>query len=197
MKANYHTHTTWCDRKDSPEVVVLAAIKKGFGTIGFSSHAMLPEDNTSSVLTPEKAPRYAGEIRALAKKYDGRIRVLCGVEADYVSGGATPDRRVYAAISPDYIIGSVHFIVAHDGARVCVDGSPASLDDGIHRHFGGDAEAYLHAYFAQEREMLLSCDFDIVGHLDLVRKFNARHPYFDEAVPHTMFSPNDTNAANL
>ena len=112
MKTNYHTHTTWCDGKDSPETVVLAAIEKGFGAIGFSSHAMLPEDDTSWVLTPEKAPRYAAEIRSLAKKYEGRIRILCGVEADYVPGGATPDRRAYAAISPDYIIGSVHFVAA-------------------------------------------------------------------------------------
>ena len=161
MKTNYHTHTTWCDGKDSPEAVVLAAIEKGLGAIGFSSHAMLPEDDTPWVLTPEKAPRYAAEIRALAKKYEGRIRILCGVEADYVPGGATPDRRAYAAISPDYIIGSVHFVVAPDGARVSVDESPESLADGIRRHFGGDAEAYLHAYFAQVREMLLSCDFDV------------------------------------
>jgi histidinol-phosphatase (PHP family) len=183
MKANYHTHTTWCDGKDSPEAVVLAAIGKGFDAIGFSSHAMLPEDDTSWVLTPEKAPRYAAEVRALAEKYEARIRVLCGVEADYVPCGATPDRSSYAAISPDYIIGSVHFVAAPDGARVSVDESPESLADGIRSHFAGSVEAYLHAYFAQVREMLLTCDFDIAGHLDLVRKFNSRFPYFDESAP--------------
>lgn len=183
MKTNYHTHTTWCDGKDTPEAVVAAAIEKGFGAIGFSSHAMLPEDDTPWVLTPAKAPRYAAEIRALAEKYAGRIRVLCGVEADYVPGGATPDRGAYAAVAPDYIIGSVHFVAAPDGARVSVDESPASLADGIRVHFGGSAEAYVRAYFAQVREMLLTCDFDVAGHLDLVRKFNVRHPYFDEAAP--------------
>ena len=183
MKTNYHTHTTWCDGKDSPEAVVVAAIEKGFGAIGFSSHAMLPENDMLWLLTPEKVPRYAAEIRSLAKKYKGRIRILCGVEADYVPNGATPDRRAYAAISPDYIIGSVHYVVAPDGARVCVDGSPESLKDGIRSHFGGDVEAYLHAYFSQVREMVVKFDFDIVGHLDLVRKFNARHHYFDETAP--------------
>ena len=103
MKANYHTHTTWCDGKDSPEAVVLAAIGKGFDAIGFSSHAMLPEDDTSWVLTPEKAPCYAAEVRALAEKYETCIRVLCGVEADYVPGGATPDRSAYAAISRGWL----------------------------------------------------------------------------------------------
>lgn len=103
MKANYHTHTTWCDGKDSPEAVVLAAIGKGFDAIGFSSHAMLPEDDTSWVLTPEKAPCYAAEVRALAEKYETCIRVLCGVEADYVLGGATPNRSAYAAISRGWL----------------------------------------------------------------------------------------------
>jgi histidinol-phosphatase (PHP family) len=179
-RTNFHTHTTWCDGSDSPEKVILSAIDKGFEAIGFSSHAMLPENVLDWVLTPEKAVRYAGEIRSLAEKYAGRIRVLCGVEADFIPGGANPDRATYAAISPDYIIGSVHFVAAPDGALVCVDESPQSLADGIRDHFGGSAESYVHAYFAQVREMVSRFDFDIVGHLDLVRKFNMRNPYFDE-----------------
>jgi histidinol-phosphatase (PHP family) len=181
MKANYHTHSTWCDGKDTPEAMVLAAIDRGFEAIGFSSHAMLPRPVLDWVLSPESAPRYASEIRSLAEKYAGRIRVLCGVEADYARGSADPDRSTYAAISPDYIIGSVHFVAAPDGALVCVDKTPQELADGIRDHFGGNVEAYMRAYFAQEREMVEKFDFDVVGHLDLVRKFNARHPYFDEA----------------
>ena len=41
-------------------------------------------------------------------------------------------------------------------------------------------EAFVRAYFAQEREMLAKFDFDVLGHADLVRKFNVKHPYFDE-----------------
>ena len=180
MKANYHTHTTWCDGKDAPRRVVEAAIEKGFDEIGFSSHAMLPQDDVDWVLTPEKAPRYAAEIRALADEFRGRIRVRLGVEADYVPGGARPDYAVYAAIAPEYIIGSVHFVAAPDGALVPVDHAPDLLAAGIREHFGGRAEAFVRAYFAQQREMVASFDFDVVGHLDLVRKFNAKHPYFDE-----------------
>ena len=51
-KTNFHTHTTWCDGKDSPETVILAAIGKGFSAIGFSSHAMLPENELDWVLVP-------------------------------------------------------------------------------------------------------------------------------------------------
>lgn len=180
-KANYHTHTTWCDGKDSPETVVLSAVAKGFEAIGFSSHAMLPKPILDWVLTPEKSLRYAAEIRDLASRYSGRIRVLCGVEADYSAGSASPDRSSYAAMKPDYIIGSIHFVTAPDGALVCVDKSPQSLAEGVRDHFGGSVEAYIRAYFAQQREMVGRFDFDIAGHLDLVRKFNTKHPYFDES----------------
>ena len=180
MKSNYHTHTTWCDGKDSPRRVIQAAIAKGFETIGFSSHAMLPESDTDWVLTPEKAPRYLKEIRALGEEFKDQIRVLCGVEADYIPGGANPDRSTYAAIFPDYIIGSVHWVLAADGARVAVDNTPEELADGIRDHFGASAEAFVRAYYRQVREMVEKFDFEVVGHLDLVRKFNGKHPYFDE-----------------
>ena len=183
MRGNFHTHSTWCDGKSTPEEMVLSALAKGFGVLGFSSHAMLPQSDVDWVLTPEKAPRYAGEIRALAAKYASRIRILCGVEADYIPGGATPDRGVYAGMSPDYIIGSIHWVKAPDGFLVPVDHEPGFLKEGIEGHFGGDVEAFVRAYFAAQRDMVERFDFDVIGHPDLVRKFNAKHPYFDEAAP--------------
>jgi len=180
IKANYHTHSNWCDGKDSPRTMIQAAVAKGFETIGFSSHAMLPQNDVDWVLTPEKAPRYAREIRTLAEEYKGKIRVLCGVEADYIAGGASPSHAAYASISPDYIVGSIHFLRAPDGAVFAIDHTPQILMDGIRDHFGGDAVAYVKAYFAAEREMVSQFDFEILGHPDLVRKFNMKNPYFDE-----------------
>lgn len=180
MKANYHTHSTWCDGKNTPEEMVVAAIEKGFDEIGFSSHAMLPTTLLDWGLTERNIESYAADIRALADRYKGRIKVLCGVEADYAPPAASPDRSVFNAIKPDYIIGSVHFVVAPDGAFVCVDKSPASLEKGIRDHFSGDVKAYVSTYFAQVRRMMAECDFDIVGHIDLVRKFNEKAPYFSE-----------------
>ena len=39
---NLHQHTTFCDGKNTPEEIVLEAIKKGFGAIGFSGHCHMP-----------------------------------------------------------------------------------------------------------------------------------------------------------
>lgn len=180
MKTNYHTHTTWCDGKDTPRKVIQAAVAKGFEAIGFSSHAMLPLEKAEWGMDADVLPRYAREVRRLADEFKDQILVLCGVEADYVPGRSNPDRATYAAVAPNYIIGSVHFVVAPDGALVPVDCSPEDLQAGIRDHFGGDAERYVRAYFAQVREMVTNYDFDVVGHLDLVRKFNVKNPSFDE-----------------
>ena len=181
MKTNFHMHTTWCDGRDSPEAMVRAAVAKGFSAIGFSAHAMLPSGEPGN-LTPTTAPLYFAEIRALAEKWRGQIDILCAVEADYIPGVCIPDRSSYAHLAPDYVIGSIHNVVK-DGRRCPVDHAPNLLAKGIAEIFGGDAEAFVRAYFAQERDMVAEFNFDIVGHPDLVRKFNAKHPYFDESAP--------------
>ena len=95
MKTNYHTHSIWCDGQNTPEEMIQSAIGRGFGVLGFSSHSTYPEDDACTV-PKAKLPGYFDEVRALAAKYAGRIRVLCGVEADYIPGVTDPDRRRYA-----------------------------------------------------------------------------------------------------
>ena len=178
-KTNFHTHTVWCDGKDSVENVILSAIDNGFDVIGFSSHSAYPDDSACTV-PAASLPGYFSEVRELAARYSDCIRVLCGVEADYIPGITDPDRARYAQFAPDYIIGSVHYVIAPDGGRVPVDHAPELLSKGIAEHFNGDVRSYLQSYFAQEREMVRRFSFDVVGHPDLCRKFNVKHPYFDE-----------------
>ena len=42
FKANFHTHSNFCDGKCTAEEMVIAAIEKGFDTLGFSSHCIHP-----------------------------------------------------------------------------------------------------------------------------------------------------------
>ena len=182
MKANFHTHTTWCDGKDTPRAVAESATAKGFDCLGFSSHAMLPGRFLDWALTPEKVPLYAADIRALAAEYAGRLRILCGVEADWLEGEAEPSYAAYSPVAPDYIIGSVHFIRTAGGNVAEVDKSPESMEASVRDFFGSDVRAFVEAYFKAVRESL-AFDFDIVGHPDLVRKFNAGGRYFDETAP--------------
>ncbi len=160
---NYHTHSTFCDGGDSPEAMVAAAVDRGFSAIGFSSHSDMLADPAA----------YRAEIRRLADVYAGRIRVLLGLEAEL----AKPYSRVPGEY--DYVIGSHHYITAPDGGFFAFDHKPEILSVGVRDHFGGDSAAFVKAYYAALRSTL-PLDFEIVGHADLVRKFNTRHPFFDE-----------------
>lgn len=183
MKANYHTHTSFCDGKNTPEEMVAAAIQKGFDTLGFTAHAMYPFDG-EGYLSTARYDEYAQTIRALAETYRDRIKILLGFEADYIPGRTAPDRARYAPFKPDYLIGSIHFVCAGSPDKlVAVDYSPERLAEGIRDCFGGDAKAFLQSYFAALREMVSHHEFDIVGHPDLPRKFNGKLRYFDEAAP--------------
>ena len=181
-RTNFHTHTTWCDGKATPFEMAEAAVARGFAALGFSSHMIRAFDDGCAVpMGRERA--YVDDVRRAAAAFAGRLKVFCGAEADFVRGRAEPDRARYADLALDYLIGSLHYVVAPDGAAVAVDDTPERLAEGLREHFGGSAERFVRTYFAQEREMAQSFDFDFLAHPDLVRKFNARHPYFDEASP--------------
>ena len=78
-KQNLHTHSSYCDGKDTPEQMVLAAIEKGFDGIGFSGHSYMYYSNYVQ-MTPEKTEKYRAEIARLKEKYREKIDVFCGLE---------------------------------------------------------------------------------------------------------------------
>ena len=57
---NFHTHTTYCDGKETAEQMVQAAIAKGFTRLGFSGHGFndfRPEDQEVWCMRPEDVPK--------------------------------------------------------------------------------------------------------------------------------------------
>ena len=69
MKQNLHTHSTFCDGKDTPEEMILRAIELGFNSIGFSGHA-----NTVMRDSCEMRERVAGYKQDWGKWYqDGGL----------------------------------------------------------------------------------------------------------------------------
>ena len=167
-----HCHTTYCDGKNTPEEMVLAAIEKGLGRIGFSGHAPSPYSAAYAMLT-QRLPSYMDEVRALKQRYCDRIEILLGLEQDLYSG-PLPEGL-------DYFIGSVHDIVV-DGKSYAVDHSPETLSLCCREAFGGDGYAMCEAYYASVAR-LADMKPDIVGHIDLVTKFIEREPLFDPNHP--------------
>lgn len=76
LKANYHTHTTFCDGSDTAEAVVQEALRRGFTHLGFSGH-MDPGVSMDYAA-------YAQEICRLQAAYRDQIDILRGAELDNV-----------------------------------------------------------------------------------------------------------------
>ena len=166
---NLHTHTSYCDGKDAPEVLIQRAIELGFSSLGFSGHIDMPffEDYT---MKPQDAEAYKKELALLREKYKDVIDVYTGIELDLFSEEPTHDY--------DYVIGSVHY-VKKDGKYLACDLGLETQRDSIKNYFGGDALAYAKAYF--DNVVLLSekCRFDFVGHFDLLTKYRDTVDFFD------------------
>lgn len=169
-KSNLHTHTKYCDGKDSPEEIVIRAIDLGFNTIGFSGHEYSKLDKVFC-MSKKKSKVYQEEISALKEKYKEQIRVLLGVERDYYGH---PDGFPY-----DYVIGSLHY-VKQGNTYLTVDYTEMVMRFNVHRYFNRDYMAYVRAYYETIPEVLEKTGGDIVGHFDLITKFNEGGKYFDE-----------------
>lgn len=158
--------------------MILAAAEKQFSILGISSHSAYPFASTWHI-PPRETASYTEEIRALAQKYREKITVLCGFEADFIPGISAPSMQNYAPFKPDYIIGSVHYIVTKNGSFT-VDDSAENVQNGVNAFFGGDARKAVCEYFRLQREMLHHGDFHIWGHPDLFRKRNGALRLFNE-----------------
>ncbi|MBQ4379450.1 MAG: histidinol-phosphatase [Treponema sp.] len=178
VKSNLHTHTTFCDGKNTPEENVITAIKKGIKVLGFSSHSLYPFW-TECNMKPEEFSAYCREIHRLQEKYASEITIRLGFEADFIPGITIPRHENYKEFSPDFLIGSIHFIFQRDGI-FAVDNTPEILKEGLKKYYSSDIKKLAGDYFDLQKEMLERGDFDFAGHPDLIRKFNEKFPLFDE-----------------
>ena len=167
-----HMHSTFSDGAHSPEEMVQEGIRRGLKLIGLSEHSYVEMDDSS--MPPESADPYRKEIERLKRKYEGILEVRCGLERDYYSESL----ETY-----DYVIGSVHWIRMEDGHLLSVDWTAEKLEKDCEKYFGGDWYALAERFFQLEADVVRKTRCDIIGHFDLVTKFNEQRGWFDPAHP--------------
>lgn len=178
IKANYHTHSTYCDGNDSLEQMALTAVEKGFDILGFSGHCYTFFDE-EYCMTKENTLKYRADIASLKEKYEGKIQLFCGIEQDMYSAESTAHY--------DYAIGSAHYV--KKGSRyLAVDNSAHQFMEQINELYGGDCLAFCEDYFAQVSTVFERTGCDIIGHFDLAAKFNEGNALFDESHPRYRFA---------
>ena len=77
---NYHTHTNFCDGKDTAEKMAESAYNKGVSILGFSSHSMYPFSSSWHIDTKDFT-NYCAEVQKLKTEYKGKMEILLRFEA--------------------------------------------------------------------------------------------------------------------
>ena len=173
-KSNLHTHTSFADGKHTAEEVVLSAIDAGMDVIGFSEHSFHPHPDIYGMESITLQQEYRQEIARLKVAYADKIKILCGIEQDSLSGVPS---EVY-----DYVIGSVHNL-GFGRDFTAIDLSMQDVKDAIVKYCGSDPMVYAKAYFEAVARVEEDTQCDIVGHFDLLTKFNERELIFDTTDP--------------
>ncbi len=168
-----HVHTTFSDGKNTPEEMVREAIACKMETIGFSDHSYTFFDESYCLKQSELA-RYRASIEELKIPYQDKIRILCGIEQDFYSEEPCD--------AYDYVIGSVHYIKAGE-EYIPVDESLKTLQAAVKKYFGGDIYALIGEYYRTAAQVVEKTNADIIGHFDLITKFNEGGALFDESDP--------------
>lgn len=159
MKVDLHNHTVLCNHATGTvDEYVQAAIVCGTQFFGFSDHAPMSCDPLYRMDFKEMG-LYEQWVHEAQERYHDKITVLLGYEVDFLPGHM--DERVLNRPC-DYTIGSVHFI----------DEWGFDNPEFITKYNGADMDEIYTRYFGLIEAMAQTGNFEIVGHLDLLKVFN-------------------------
>ncbi|MBD3188811.1 histidinol-phosphatase HisJ [Candidatus Bathyarchaeota archaeon] len=170
---DHHVHTKRCRHAEGiEEDYILAAIRENLKVIGFNEHfpmSYLPRSIPVEeyAMDLEEFPEYIKEATRLREAYKEEITVKISTEVDYFEPAW---KQIVEFLKPfldqlDYIYGSVH--VVDDWA---VDDERFS-----NKWQDNDKDIIYGKYYKALIAMVRRGYFDVVGHLDLPKKFG-HHP---------------------
>lgn len=165
MLATYHNHTSFSDGKATIAEMCDAAIAQGIDELGISDHACVMPDRSVPAWSIDGAQidAYIRALRDAQPIAAARGLILrAGLEVDWFPETREATAALLAGLDLDFLIGSVHF----DGT-FGIDGSPHAWK----RLSEDERNAHHRAYWTHIRDMAASGMFDIVGHIDLSKKF--------------------------
>ena len=167
IAADIHMHTRHSHGQASTGEMYRAARARGLGIIGFSEHSPrpsgygYPSDYQEQLV--DGFPRYVDEVRELARAAAPEgVKVLLGMELDYIPGRESYAKDLCAAHDFDYIIGGLHFQGSWGFDFTADDWAPLSTDERF---------AIYARYYKDLAAMCESGLFHIAAHPDLIKLF--------------------------
>ena len=164
MLVSYHVHSTNSDGSNTIPELVEAAVDLGLDEIGVSDHFVYPVPGrpVDWSMAPDKLDSYFNQLEQAREIAGGRIRLRFGLECDYEPQTAGALASVLKEYTLDYVIGSMHFL----------DEFPIdSRAEDWEKLAQPERDEMVRAYWDRIVGLAKSRVFDIVGHIDLCKKF--------------------------
>jgi histidinol-phosphatase (PHP family) len=164
--ADYHMHTPLCRHATGePGEYAKRALELEFKEIGFSDHSPMPRDDFDDWrMRACQLDEYVAKVRQAQKDFP-QLTIRLALEVDYLPGHEDWIRGLAARHPWDYLIGSVHY-VSDDWA---ID-NPQKISEWKKR----DAFEVWSIYFERLTKAAETGFFEIIGHVDLPKKFDRR-----------------------
>jgi histidinol-phosphatase (PHP family) len=164
--SDYHMHTPLCGHAvGAPKEYAAHAVRVGLSEIGFSDHApFVHMVDPGITMGMEQLPEYYRMIEDVRAQYKNELTVKIAIEADFLPGHEAKTQKILDDYPYDYVIGSVHFIKdwGFDDPKERAGWDQKDVDQ-VYRD-------YFELLCAAARSQM----FDIMGHVDLVKKFGHR-----------------------
>lgn len=178
-KSDFHIHTEFSDGSGSVDDIAQAAIEKGLRQITITDHMPLPFA-TRYAVAEDCLERYRMEITEVQARYAGVLQINMGLEIEFIS-----DHRswIFSLVNQgwDYLIASVHHLPGKDSLHL-VNGTREEFDELLQK-LDFDGKTLCERYYLTLQEAVLTGWFDIVGHLDVIKKHNSGGTFFKEDSP--------------
>jgi len=149
-----HTHTRYSKHAvGTVDELAAAALQRNVKVLTITDHAPFFVDEQNRLLEDELR-RYVDDIERVRQRYAGRMKILTGMEFDFMPGSEPFLSRLLDTVQLDYVIGSIHYIPL--GQELVKVWDLPRLNE----------QLVLDSYFRALRELLTSNLFDAVGHAD-------------------------------
>jgi histidinol-phosphatase (PHP family) len=172
LSPDYHIHTHLsCDSEGQMAAMCEAAIARGIREIAFTEHVDFGPADPPDYFRPEE---YLAEIEDCRACYGDRLTIRTGAELGDPHLFGTQPQAVLDMVACDVVIGSAHYA---EGMQVAWEAP----------FFEQPLRQAYEAYFRQVVRLAAEGEFDVLGHLDLVKRdankfgkvYDGPEPYAD------------------
>ncbi len=165
-----HMHTCRCGHATGTiEEYVAEAKRKGLAEMGMSDHLpFVTHRDPQYTMDVSELPDYHKDMEEARARHAGTLSIKIGIEADYMQSATDKIAALLQQYPYDFVIGSVHFMKQPEGDWAFDD--PREIE----RWKKADVDEVYRNYYRLLQGAAKAGIYDIMGHVDLVKKFGHR-----------------------